>query len=101
VLAALIAGTAVAIARDAPVRLTWAGAVPVAISLTWGVWLAPQAAADGSDCANLGSPVATWRMAEAFVVLAALGSCDGAPRPADLAPALAGARVALVGRALS
>ena len=73
VLAALIAGTAVGIARDAPVRWTWAAAVPVAISLTWGVWLAPQAAADGSDCANLGSPVAGWRMAEAFVVLAALG----------------------------
>ena len=73
VLAALIAGTAVGIARDAPVCWTWAAAVPVAISLTWGVWLAPQAAADGSDCANVGSPVATWRMAEAFVVLAALG----------------------------
>ena len=73
VLIALVAGTAVGIARDAPVRWAWAAAVPVSISLTWGVWLAPPAAANGSDCANLGSPVAAWRMAEAFVVLAALG----------------------------
>ena len=73
VLVALAAGTAVGVARDAPVRWAWAAAVPVSISLAWGVWLAPAAAADGSDCANLGSPVAAWRMAEAFVVLAALG----------------------------
>ena len=31
-----------------------------------------QRAPDGSDCANPASPVATWRLAEAFVVLAAL-----------------------------
>ncbi len=73
VLVALVAGAAVGIARDAPVRWAWAAAVPVAISLAWGVWPAPPAAADGSDCANLGSPVAAWRMAEAFVVLAGLG----------------------------
>jgi membrane protease YdiL (CAAX protease family) len=73
VLLALAAGTAVAIARDAPVRWAWAAALPVAASLAWGLWPAPPAAADGSDCANLGSPVAAWRMAEAFVVLATLG----------------------------
>ena len=74
ILLGLAAGTAVAIARDAPVRWAWAAAVPVALSLAWGAWPAPPAAADGSDCANLGSPVAAWRMAEAFVVLAALGA---------------------------
>jgi membrane protease YdiL (CAAX protease family) len=73
VLVALVAGAAVGIARDAPVRWAWAAAVPASISLAWGIWLAPPAAADGSDCANLASPVAAWRMAEAFVVLAALG----------------------------
>jgi membrane protease YdiL (CAAX protease family) len=72
VLVALAAGTAVAIARDAPVRWAWAAAVPVAVSLAWGVLPVPQAAADGSDCANPASPVATWRVGEAFVVLAAL-----------------------------
>ena len=46
--------------------------MPVAISLAWGIWPAPPAAADGSDCANPASPVAAWRLAEAVVVLAAL-----------------------------
>ena len=73
VLAALVAGTAIGIARDAPVRWAWAAAVPVAVSLAWGFWPAPPAAPDGTDCANPGSPIAGWRIAEAFVVLAALG----------------------------
>jgi len=72
VLVALGAGAAVAIARDAPVRWAWAAAVPVALSLLWGTLAAPLAAPDGSDCANPGSPVATWRAIEALVVLAAL-----------------------------
>ena len=73
VLVALVAGTAVGVARDAPVRWGWAAAVPVAVSLTWGLWPAPLAAADGSDCTNPVSPVATWRALEAIVVLATLG----------------------------
>ena len=72
VLVALAAGTAVAIARDAPVRWAWAGAVPVAVSLAWGVLPPPGIAGDGSDCANPASPVATWRIGEAVVVLAVL-----------------------------
>jgi membrane protease YdiL (CAAX protease family) len=72
VLIALVAGTAVGIARDAPVRWAWAAGVPVAISLAWGFWPAPIAALDGSDCANPGSPVALWRAGEAIVVLAGL-----------------------------
>ena len=72
VLAALVAGTAVAIRRDATVRWTWAAGIPVAISLAWGFWPTPVAAADGSDCANLASPVAIWRLAEAAVVLGCL-----------------------------
>jgi membrane protease YdiL (CAAX protease family) len=72
VLGALVAGTAVAKRRDATVRWTWAAGIPVAISLAWGVWPAPTPALDGSDCANLTSPVAVWRLAEASVVLAAV-----------------------------
>ena len=72
VLVALAAGAAVAIARDAPVRWTWAGAVPVAVSLVWGAVAAPLAAVDGSDCTNPVSPVATWRAFEALVVLLVL-----------------------------
>jgi membrane protease YdiL (CAAX protease family) len=80
---ALVAGTAVGIARDAPVRWAWAAGVPVAISLAWGAFAAPQAAADGSDCASLTSPVALWRAAEAVVVpatLVVLARVLGAPR---------------------
>jgi membrane protease YdiL (CAAX protease family) len=73
VLIALVAGTSVAIARHVPVRWTWAAGIPVAISLAWGVWPEPPIAIDGSDCANVFSPIALWRAAEAIVVLAALG----------------------------
>jgi membrane protease YdiL (CAAX protease family) len=73
VLALLVVGTFVAIARDAPVRWAWAGAVPVAVSLAWGAWPAPLAAADGRDCADPASPIAAWRAAEAVVVLVVLG----------------------------
>jgi membrane protease YdiL (CAAX protease family) len=80
VLVALGAGAAVGIARDAPVRWAWAAAVPAAVGLAWGLWPAPLAAADGSDCANPTSPVATWRALEAIVVLATLGGLAGVLR---------------------
>jgi membrane protease YdiL (CAAX protease family) len=73
VLIALVAGTSVAIARGAPVRWTWAAGIPVAVSLAWAILPAPPIAANGADCANLASPTAVWRVAEAIVVLAALG----------------------------
>jgi len=73
ILLALAAGTAVAIARGAPVRWAWAAALPLAVSLTWGTWPVPIAAPDGSDCANLLSPVSNWRALEAIIVLATLG----------------------------
>ena len=75
---ALVAGTGVGIARNVPVRWAWAAGVPVAVSLLWGVLPAPLAAADGSDCASLTSPVALWRAAEAVVVLATLAFLTGA-----------------------
>jgi membrane protease YdiL (CAAX protease family) len=72
ILLVLAAGTAVAVARDAPVRWTWAGAVPIAVSLVWGTFPAPQAAADLRSCADPASPVAIWRALEALVVLVSL-----------------------------
>jgi membrane protease YdiL (CAAX protease family) len=74
VLIVLAAGTAIAVQRDAPVRWTWAGAVPVAVSLFCGSLAAPVAAADLGDCEDPASPVATWRALEAVVVLLALGA---------------------------
>ena len=72
VLVGLAIGAGIAIGRDAPVRWTWAAAVPVALSLMWGGLPAPSPATDGSDCADPGSPVATWRALEALLVLGAL-----------------------------
>lgn len=69
---ALIAGAAVAIGREAPVRWAWAAAVPVAVSLAWGILPVPVSAVDGSDCANPVSPIALWRVVQAVVVLASL-----------------------------
>ena len=72
VLIVLATGAGIAVSRDAPVRWTWAGAVPVAVSLFWGTLAAPVAAADLGDCADPASPVATWRALEAIVVLVSL-----------------------------
>jgi len=72
VLIVLALGAAVAVARDAPVRWTWGGAVPVALSLFWGTLLVQHPATDLADCANPASPVAAWRAIEALVVLGSL-----------------------------
>jgi membrane protease YdiL (CAAX protease family) len=74
VLILLGTGTAIAVRRDAPVRWTWAAALPVAVSLFWGTFAAPVAAAGLGDCPNPASPVATWRALEAVVVLVALAA---------------------------
>ena len=72
--AVLIGGTAVAIGRDAPVRWAWAAAIPVSVSLAWGAWPMPTAAADGTDCAAIASPTAVWRAMEAVIVLGVLAA---------------------------
>ena len=72
VLAALIAGTAVAMRRDAPVRWAWAAPIPVAVSLAWGLIPAPLADPTGADCTSPGSPPALWRATEALLALGAL-----------------------------
>lgn len=68
-LAALIAGTGVAIGRDAPVRWAWAATVPIAVSLTWGLLPSPDHTAIAADCASPASPIALWRVGEALLVL--------------------------------
>ena len=72
ILVMLAAGTAIAVSRDAPVRWTWAGAVPVAVSLFWGTFATPVSGPDLVDCEDPASPVAVWRLLEAVVVLLSL-----------------------------
>jgi membrane protease YdiL (CAAX protease family) len=72
VLAGLVAGAAVAVGRDAPVRWAWAAPIPVAVSLCWGLLAAPVADPGGADCANPGSPPAVWRLTEAVLTLGVL-----------------------------
>jgi membrane protease YdiL (CAAX protease family) len=73
VLVALVAGTLVAIRRDAPVRWAWAGPVPVALSLAFGLITPPIADPTGLDCTSITSPPAVWRLLEASLVLGVLG----------------------------
>jgi membrane protease YdiL (CAAX protease family) len=72
VLAALVAGCAVAVRRDANVRWAWAAPIPVAMSLCWGLVPAPLADPLGADCTALDSPPAIWRATEAGLALASL-----------------------------
>jgi membrane protease YdiL (CAAX protease family) len=72
VLFVIAAGTAIAVSRNAPVRWTWAGAVPVAVSLFWGTFATPVSGPDLVDCEDPASPVAVWRALEAVVVLLSL-----------------------------
>jgi membrane protease YdiL (CAAX protease family) len=101
VLIVLITGTAIAIRRAAPVRWAWAGALPVAVSLTWGL-LPLDLPAGGASCADPGSPLVVGRTLEAIGVLgvlAVLAILLGA-RPASIAlrwPARRWVRWAIVG----
>ncbi len=102
VLAALLAGFAVALRRGAPVRWAWAAPIPVAVSLCWGLLPAPPADPLGGDCTNLASPPAAWRVAEAALALASLAALAYVQRArrADLGlrwPASSVVRVAVVG----
>jgi membrane protease YdiL (CAAX protease family) len=58
--------------RDPRRAPAWAGTLPVAVSLSWGLVSLPPSATDGSTCAGVLAPFATWRVAEAFVALATL-----------------------------
>jgi membrane protease YdiL (CAAX protease family) len=86
VLAVLIAGAAVAIRRDAPVRFAWAAPIPVAVSLCWALLPVPPVSPSGADCASITSPTAVWRVAEAGIVLGTVAVLAWAlrARPVDL-----------------
>ncbi len=80
-LVVLVVGFAITLARNrrAPAGRTeagsvwaWAAAIPVAVSLAWGLSPAPEAAPDLADCARIESPAAVWRLAEALLTLATL-----------------------------
>lgn len=65
VLVVLVAGYLVAVRRDAAVRYVYAGAIPVAVFITWRLITAPLADPDGLECADALSPPAVWRLAQA------------------------------------
>lgn len=72
VLVALAVAFPFALARP---RLAWAVAagIPVAVNQAWGTIAVPAAGPALADCANLLSPPALWRLAEAVTVLVVLG----------------------------
>ena len=72
VLVGLVAGAAVAVGRNAPVRWVWAAPIPVAVSLCWNLFVAPVADPGGADCTSIGSPPAVWRLTEAVLTLGVL-----------------------------
>ncbi|HEX8941300.1 MAG TPA: CPBP family intramembrane glutamic endopeptidase [Candidatus Limnocylindrales bacterium] len=49
----------------------WAAAVPIGVSLSWGL-VVPPIAPGGADCANPASPFAVWRVAEALLAVGTL-----------------------------
>jgi hypothetical protein len=72
VLAALVAGFAVAWRVDASARWAWAAPIPVAVNLCWGLLTAPLADPNGADCVSIVSPPAVWRGTEAGLALASV-----------------------------
>jgi membrane protease YdiL (CAAX protease family) len=72
VLVALVLGLAVAGRRR---RVAWpiAAGIPVAVNQAWGTMGVPAPAALLADCANLLSPPALWRVAEAALVIGVVG----------------------------
>ncbi|MGZ6269850.1 MAG: CPBP family intramembrane glutamic endopeptidase [Candidatus Limnocylindrales bacterium] len=78
VLAVLVVGMFLAarLARPGRGRVAaagpWAACLPIAVSLAWGLLVAP-ARAGGVDCTNPASPFALWRLGEAAVALGTLG----------------------------
>ena len=71
-LALLVAGFFVAWRRRRPEAAAWAGTIPVAVSLTFGLIPLPPSATDGSTCASPVAPFATVRLGEAVLALGAL-----------------------------
>jgi membrane protease YdiL (CAAX protease family) len=74
VLAALVAGLVFSLAADRRRTAAWAAAIPVAVTLVWGLLALPAAASDGSTCEAVDAPFATFRLAEAVLALGSLAA---------------------------
>ncbi len=72
-LAVLATGFVVLRARGRhPEAGAWAAGIPVAVSLVWSLVDLPATATDGSTCASIDAPFATWRFVEAILTLGAV-----------------------------
>jgi membrane protease YdiL (CAAX protease family) len=74
VLILLVLGTTIATRRGAPVRWAWAAAVPVAVSLTWGLLTTGAASGDAASCPDPAAPLVVARVVEAILVLGVLAT---------------------------
>ncbi len=72
VLGGLVAAFLLARSIDRRRASAWAAAIPVAVTLVWGLAPLPSSATDGSTCAALDAPFATFRLAEAILALGIL-----------------------------
>jgi membrane protease YdiL (CAAX protease family) len=73
-LAVLVGGLAVSWRIRRPEVAAWAGTIPVAVSLSWGLIPLPPDATDGTTCASPGGPFATFRLIDGLLTLGALGA---------------------------
>lgn len=69
---ALVLGTLLSARHDRRRTPAWAAALPVTLSLAWGLVALPPAARDGSTCAAPFAPFATYRLVEAIMALGAV-----------------------------
>ena len=69
VLGLLILGTVIGGPSHSRRAAVWAGALPVGVSLAWGLVPLPDDARVGSTCASPTAPFATYRLAEAILAL--------------------------------
>jgi membrane protease YdiL (CAAX protease family) len=105
-LVVLVVGFVVAWRLRRPEVAAWAGTIPVAVSLGFGLIPLPPSATDGSTCASPVAPFATVRLGEAVLALGGLAIVYAVvgrglaelgfrrPSPAVAAVAIVGALVA-------
>ncbi len=67
-----VAAAAIAARLDRRRLPAWAAAIPVAVSLAWGLLPLPDDARDGSTCGSVVAPFATYRVGEALLALGAV-----------------------------
>ena len=102
VLVILVLGLLITLHRGTHVRWVYAGAVPIAVFMTWRLITAPLAHPGGLDCADAASPPAMWRLAQATLALGVLAVIMGALRVPPSAiwfrrPTIAIARLSVLG----